>query len=328
MTNKARSSAGFFSLDARYETFHTASCCRKQAERKDVTIIAGFRCKDGIVVCADTQETTGAAKRDVPKLRFEARGLATDEPLAIAICGSGYGPLIDKLVDEAWTTVQPLSEMNEVCEAIETTIKKLYQEYGRIYQRGHCPAAELIYGVQTAEELKLFSANGPIINERPEYYSSGQGYYLADFIASRMYVPYLSLHQCVILAAYVLFQAKEHVDGCGGDSHIAILRNDGMSGVIDVQRTDYLTKMLESADPYVGSLLLSVADLGITDDQLVESFARKAKVIKWDRKRIREELEQYDDMTALFIQGPGEEKPQLDSFGLLPLHKKAEKEPQ
>jgi len=26
-------------------------------ERKAVTIIAGFKCSDGIVVCADTQET-------------------------------------------------------------------------------------------------------------------------------------------------------------------------------------------------------------------------------------------------------------------------------
>jgi hypothetical protein len=35
-----------------------------------MTIIAGFRCQDGIVVCADTQETFGSAKRNVPKLVF------------------------------------------------------------------------------------------------------------------------------------------------------------------------------------------------------------------------------------------------------------------
>ena len=34
-----------------------------------MTIIAGFRCQGGIVVCSDTQETSGTAKRSVPKLQ-------------------------------------------------------------------------------------------------------------------------------------------------------------------------------------------------------------------------------------------------------------------
>ena len=39
-----------------------------------MTIIAGFKCSEGIVICADTQETIGTSKRSVPKLRFEPFG--------------------------------------------------------------------------------------------------------------------------------------------------------------------------------------------------------------------------------------------------------------
>jgi len=296
---------------------------KRLPERQAVTIIAGFRCADGIVVCSDTQETSGPAKRDVPKLRCEARGLATDTPLAVAFCGSGYGPLIDKLVDEAWKNIEPLAAMDEVCAEIETTIKKMYQEYGRIYQRGQCPTAELIYGVKTADGHKLFSANGPIVNERPEYYSSGQGYYLADFLTSRMFTKYLSLQQCVILAAYVLFQVKENVEGCGGESHIAILRDDGDCGLLPNDRINVLTKLLESADSDLGRLLLDVADLQMADDKLLSRATSNLKLLHFHyRKKAKEEIALNEEMEALWLKEEGGELPTFDSFGMLPLPKK------
>jgi hypothetical protein len=55
---------------------------------------------------------------------------------------------------------------------------------------------------------------------------------ITDFLAARMKPTMLDLHQCVILAAYILFQAKEHVDGCGGESQIAVLRHKGKSGLV------------------------------------------------------------------------------------------------
>jgi 20S proteasome alpha/beta subunit len=45
---------------------------RRLQKRRAVTIVAGFKTIDGIVLCADTQETIGGiSKRNVPKLRFE-----------------------------------------------------------------------------------------------------------------------------------------------------------------------------------------------------------------------------------------------------------------
>jgi hypothetical protein len=69
-----------------------------------VTIIAGFRCQDGIVICADTQETTSMggiplSKRNIPKLQFNEhniydRSQAGLPELAVASCGAGDGPFI------------------------------------------------------------------------------------------------------------------------------------------------------------------------------------------------------------------------------------------
>ncbi|HEY6348382.1 MAG TPA: hypothetical protein VI636_03130 [Candidatus Angelobacter sp.] len=285
-----------------------------------MTIIAGFRSENGIVVCADTQETSGPSKRTVPKLRFEARGMWTDAPLAIAFCGSGYGPLIDKLTAECWKAAEPLGCLDDVCEIIEKTIKKLYKEYRSIYGASECPTAELIYGVKAKEGNKLFSANGPIVNEKPEYYSTGVGYYMADFLASRMYRPYLRLHQCVILAAYILFQAKEHVDGCGGDSHIAVLRDDGESGLVDATRIEAITEMLKLFDAGCGEISLKVADLDLDEESLAKELNDLSELLKHYRELQRNEIKKHDEfgLAAMFARIAGGGKPPIrDSLGMI-----------
>src|SRR5205823_3219963 len=146
--------------------------------------------------------------------------------------------------------------------------------------------------------------------------SAGAGYYMADFLASRMYVGHLNIHQCVILAAYVLFQAKEHVEGCGGDSHIAILRNDGVSGRVDWKRVEAITKVLEMTDGNIGSLLLDVANLDMPSDEFKENFDLLRRVVEVTRDSKIDELRTSAARWSAFygLLGSGAEK--TDSFGL------------
>src|SRR5256885_14749833 len=95
---------------------------RLSGRRKAVTIIAGFKSYEGIVICADTQETVEHAKRNVPKLRFEpanhAKG-STDD-LAALFCGSSNdGPYVDKLIENAWESAQTATSLDEACAEIE-----------------------------------------------------------------------------------------------------------------------------------------------------------------------------------------------------------------
>src|SRR5438874_12034650 len=112
---------------------------RAYTRRKTVTIIAGFRCREGIVICADTQETvSGLSKRNTPKLRFEPSGGPHEgDSLAAAFCGAGdNGPFIDKIVETAWEDAQTATSLDEACEEIEKSIKNIYREFGQIYQPG------------------------------------------------------------------------------------------------------------------------------------------------------------------------------------------------
>ena len=282
-----------------------------------MTIIAGFKCHEGVVLCADTQETIGHAKKHAPKLIFRPIDLSSDENyLAAAFCGAGDGPFIDKLVDTAWKSAQPAASLDEACGNIENSIKNHYEEFGNIYQQGACPEVQLIYGVKMDGDSRLFDAFGPLVNEKESCDSGGVGAYMADFLSSRMYAPYLDIHQCVILAAYILFQTKEHVDGCGGDSHIAILRNTGSSGPVDLRRVDLISNLLKIADVHISRTLLDIANLDLTKEEFKKNMEMVADVIDTFREAKREELNQSVLRWHAFERLLGGEPVTRDSFGL------------
>lgn|ERR1039458_4352482 len=281
------------------------SKAKRLLRRKAVTIVAGFRCSRGIVLCADTQETVGVAKRHVPKLRFEkftgALKALGGSDLGVAFCGAtNNGAFVDKLVDLAWTAAQVEPDIDDVCNAIQQSIEETHRHFGGIYQPGYMPDTELIYGVKMNGRSRLFYALGPAVNEKDEYCTGGIGTYMADFLAARMYSVGLTVQQCVILAAYILFQTKEHVDGCGGKSHIAILREDGPSGLVDSQRIEAITENLQKADLHLGNFLLESSDLDIGDKEFSESANQVFGVLEMFREEQRKDFKKWEEFQRSF----------------------------
>jgi hypothetical protein len=289
---------------------------------KAVTVIAGFKSYDGIVLCADTQETLEHSKRQIPKLRFEPLDRhgqpeqSNVEDLAVAFCGAGDGPFIDKLVTNAWEEASVATSLDEACEVIERSIKDTYREFGGIYQVGMCPEVQLIYGAKMHRGSRMFSAVGPIVNEKDGYDCAGTGHYMANFLASRMYETNLSVRICVILAAYVLFQCREHVDGCGGESHIAVLREDESSGRVNWKRVEAITELLSQSDHDLGELLLKAADLNVTDKELSDSVAFTCGLLGTFRRNQRRELRDWQEMVESYVTTEGEPEIRTDDLGL------------
>ena len=293
-------------------------------------MIAGFRCQDGIVVCADTQETLGSAKRNVPKLEFTKgptwsveQNELINHDLALAVCGAGHGPFVDKIASRAWDALRGVADIDEAADSVEAMIKQTYQEFGQIYQPGSFPEAELIYGISIGGQSRLFQAWGPVVLEK-SYASSGIGHYLADFLAERMGANgehgWLTIRQCVAVAAYILFQAKEHVEGCGGSSQIAVLRESESSGMVDFHLVEHLTEYLKLADRFTGELLLNTADFSMSDSALAEKIESSIGVLKHIRTEEMEKLKEDREFSeSLFgwALGGAQREPD-DDLGLSP----------
>ncbi len=71
-----------------------------------MTLIAAFKCSDGFVVCADSQETVGYHR--VSRQKIVPKKLGNFE---IAIGGSGNGSLIDAIVHRIETKLESLADI-------------------------------------------------------------------------------------------------------------------------------------------------------------------------------------------------------------------------
>jgi hypothetical protein len=286
-----------------------------------VTIVAGFKCYEGIVLCADTQETVGSSKRNVPKLRFEPADRVTTgvgrNDLAVAFCGAtDNGAFMDELIDRAWEDAQTATSLEEICSEIKKSIKASYADAVKLYHPSDMPRTELIYGAKMGGQSRLFYAYGPAVNEKQQYAIGGVGAYIADFLASRIYKDNLNVRQCTILAAYILSQAGEHVDGCGGESHIAVLREEATSGRVDWHRVEVLTDLLKMADDSLGAVLLNAADLEGTDADFRQHVADTVEILEMIREAKKGEITSREAFFGALVRNTGTGTTTHDEFGL------------
>jgi len=274
-------------------------------ERKAVTIVAGFRCADGIVLCADTQETFGAGKTEVPKLRFEPQPKPGDAPehkddLVLAIAGAGDGAFIDKIVDTAWVDVQSASSFDEACQQIEESIKSTHREFGQIFQTGYLPQANLIYAVKMQGNAKLFRSQGPLVSEKNHWGSDGTGYHLSNFICNRMYKFTLSISQLIVLAVYTVYQAKRFVDGCGGTTHVATINNKGGSERVELSAIQWIEQHIRTTDWFLDDIFLKNADLQMSEADLEKAYGQHLKFLKTARENHLRSAHEFDGFLRAF----------------------------
>jgi len=257
-------------------------------------------------LCADTQETFEYTKTNVPKLRFEQHKNKGEkdhaDDLVIAMAGAGNGPFIDKLADRAWEDVQAADSFDGACLEIEESIKRTHKEFGQIFQTGYLPEARLVYAVKMQGDTKLFRAHGPLVSEHHEWTSDGTGHYLANFIGGRMYNFTLSLSQLTILAAYTIFQAKEFVDGCGGETHVAVLKNEGGSARVREAEIKWIEQHIQTTDWFLDDILLKNADLDLGEKELEEAYAQHLNFLKTARMNHVTSKVQTDAFIQMFTE--------------------------
>jgi hypothetical protein len=256
-----------------------------------VTLIAGFKCEGGVVLCADTLEEAIPVKYSVDKLIVYEK-----EWCRVGFAGSGdQGDLIDTVVErirERLDEDKPDS-LALVKASIRAALVDVYSNDIAAFPQPPPPADPidtqvlLLIAVRAKNdsEASLLLGNCSVLHEAEPYELRGIGE-VVRFVAQRLYRETLSLMETRLLCVHLLSLSKKNLTGVGGESHIVVLTNDGWIYKESIKETELIETGLEHFDRVFGDLFLAFADTGLSED---EFFPRLQKFVNLT-KRLRKEL--------------------------------------
>jgi hypothetical protein len=249
-----------------------------------MTLIASVRCTDGIVLCADSQETVGVYRVAVTKLEPKKMG-----EYQVLIAGSGVGPLIDAFI---------LRMENRMENEPETSIpgfKRIFEKEFGDFRRDEMPAYQ-----PTREEKRVrfivavVSPNGeyeawvspPAFGRlRPVRLSELVGWEEALYtsIIKRLCktATTLSIPQAILACVHLMTVAEENSNFVKGPFAVAIVVRQG----IWMDSPDYVEdsrKRLADYESQINTLFLTCADSGLYMSQFnkrINEFVHNVTII-------------------------------------------------
>jgi hypothetical protein len=198
-----------------------------------VTIAAGFRSNEGIVLCADTEETLGDIKLWRGKI---ATVMYKDMRHIVAFAGAGWTDYIETAIQEVQDRLSNCSGMDEIRTHLKKGLLRFFE--GHLarwagFPESEKPFVELLIGVSTkAGGADLFYYGGTAFYSTSEK-AIGSGVILANSLITEYRPSNASLDELCRLAVLVLSKVKRQVVGCGGDTHLVVLRRGGDIAFVD-----------------------------------------------------------------------------------------------
>ncbi len=242
-----------------------------------MTIAAGFRFRDGILLCADTEETLGIMKLRTSKifpLHCAASGGAV---VAFAISGDvPYARMAVEQCQQAIMAMNPPSMSSRgIRDVIGKTLRDVYKRH--IYPhpdhgKANGPDFQFLIAMWSPiDGAELFQTYETAIHTSGAYSCMGVGYYIAEYVAAPLlYRVDLPLPDVVALATHMLIETKQFVRGCGGSSDFFVLRDSGEFTNVtnfDISQKEEFSTVFGQL---VRSLFFDAANLSLEDKKVRE----------------------------------------------------------
>ena len=245
-------------------------------ERMAVTLIVGLRCTDGVVLAADTEESTAYTRGRTRKLL--TRTFANDAVVAIA--GAGSGDLIDSAVEQIFEMVDTSKPKNiaDLKALIRQALLRFYRQEVRNYPTRDPldTVVDLICAIRAPapdKHFALYKASGPVISSVSGFAVLGSGAVMRH-VLEELYQPTIAVQRGVALVLHLLSLGKRYVTGVGGDSHIVTLTADGMPVQEPIGEIRIKERYLDGFNRLVGELLLHFPDRSIMPRSFTEAMER------------------------------------------------------
>jgi hypothetical protein len=254
-----------------------------------VTIAAGFVCKEGVLLCADTEHTGWTSKFHDSKVdNFEIAG----GKIAFALAGNS---------SFAWSAIQKCRTRLQGVKP-ENALDELDQVLEKEYRRhvlNNPNSANLGYELLIAlgippKPVELYVTSETCVRRVSTFECVGIGRELASFIIRPTFTGLMPQRKALALAAYALVAVKESISGCGGMSVYLLLQSDGNVGIVTSDHEgvcENLESYSKTFDFSTRQLLMALADEDADDKDfernLTEIFNQRILSVRheWTKER-------------------------------------------
>jgi 20S proteasome alpha/beta subunit len=183
-----------------------------------MTIAIGLIATNGIVMAADRLETDGYQKNDTGKIGATWKAHPTG---SLIITGAGGAIYLDSIMHrlrEWFGDDKKNSDPKEIADAINTINHKFYTDAVlpfSAYPDHARPDYSLLIGCDMAgRSPSVFLTERLALNRADDYAAVGTGASTAKTLLSKFYVP-LPVESAISLAAFVMYEVKASIEGCG-----------------------------------------------------------------------------------------------------------------
>jgi hypothetical protein len=239
-------------------------------ERRDVTLIAGFKCSDGFVICADSQETVGAYRVSQQKLIPFSAG-----NFELVAGGSGTnGTLIDSFVQRlqdnlGTATIKTLPELRDFIrqEMMDFNAREA-SSYSRkdremrfvIGARSLGPAAA---GAWVTSASRLTPIDGSTL-------IGWEDYRYTD-VLTRLYRPGIPIGQGIFLGLHLMSLAEQTSNYIKAPVTVVTVKDHELKTIPQAQ-VDALQDRVKLFGSQFDALFLACPDTGLQPAQFVEKL--------------------------------------------------------
>jgi hypothetical protein len=235
-----------------------------------VTIAAGFRFENAILLCADTQYTS-STKTHETKIFPIKHGAAT-----VILALTGRQIFAKRAIERIKEGIEAIPE-NELSkgklqDAIEVALRYIYNNH--VYTHpdwgtDDAPDFDFVIGLYSPIDGDFLMATDETLTaEMLDHVCLGSGAYLGDYLSQMYKGRSQEMQEVVSLAIYILQQAKSYDQDCGGSSEFIVLWDDGDTSSIEEFDIAQKERFGEKFPRAIAPLFYVFSDLEKTDDEI------------------------------------------------------------
>jgi 20S proteasome alpha/beta subunit len=234
-----------------------------------MTIAAGKRCSNGIVLATDTEFTHGAHKSYGTKI---ANFVKIDKGFFFIMAGAGNAIFMEKVFDTFADKLEKAVPQN-IAKAVDTLENVLIALYKRhIFKIPNWSDvnhdASFLFAIRTPNgEQDFFRTSNTVVAKASDYECIGSGEDVGSSVIESFAHPNSTVAEAVVLLTHAIQRVKDHSLYCGGATVVIIQEASGIAREEKFTEIAEIENCLRDLQMEFTAVILAWADDSLSEDE-------------------------------------------------------------